>query len=677
MKSLFISLLALLLCVSASAQKRITINEGEALVGFYNTDELPAFNEEGASVAAPYAGTAFAGVVFNDDVVGRYVGGELVRYRFALASRATVYRALVYKVPVIKDSYFDLLYSELVAEVDLSRQEIVVGWNDVELPEPLPIEDADYHYMLGYEYEQVSGVSPLAVDKNLSVDFTPSWGGIVIHENGNWENNTGCSLCVQAVVSGGDGIIAKDISLLELSTDDTINDTNDVEYSFKIRSSGSSTIRSYTLRVTLDGEEVETLSTPVALTSSYQTISRTIPSEDLAYGEHTLAVSVVDIEGSAPTANTEDDYVEKSFVLYASQIVRQMHLIEHMTSVWCQYCPLSDEMIELMQENNPDKYAWIAYHYNMSSSDPYYISKASYLNDYSGLTGYPDGIFDRSLCCYYGYVTYTYRLAVNIGYSTNYNPTAARLINQCVDDFYEDIEPYATVDIDSEYNSSTRKLTVKVSGIGVKGAQDLLKGNVLTVCLTEDGLVYRQSDQNSTITNYVHNNVLRDIITDYAWGDDINWTSDRTYENTYTCTLNSGWTADNMHIVAFISGPMRVYTNSGWVYNDIEEAYLRNANMAKLGESSTISGVEDVVPEPEADPEPDPEPTVDPDPETEPGPAVDPDPDPSESDGISTVGNDVTISSYYTADGYRIDAPVKGVNIVKLSDGSMRKIVVR
>lgn len=45
--------------------------------------------------------------------------------------------------------------------------------------------------------------------------------------------------------------------------------------------------------------------------------------------------------------------------------------------------------------------------------------------------------------------------------------------------------------------------------------------------------------------------------------------------------------------------------------------------------------------------------------------------------GKLPAATDVNVVSRYAADGHLLTAPVKGLNIVKYSDGSVRKVVVR
>ena len=47
--------------------------------------------------------------------------------------------------------------------------------------------------------------------------------------------------------------------------------------------------------------------------------------------------------------------------------------------------------------------------------------------------------------------------------------------------------------------------------------------------------------------------------------------------------------------------------------------------------------------------------------------------------GVENVKNnaEATVVARYTVDGVRVSAPVKGLNIVKMSDGTTRKVMVK
>ena len=121
---------------------------------------------------------------------------------------------------------------------------------------------------------------------------------------------------------------------------------------------------------------------------------------------------------------------------------------------------------------------------------------------------------------------------------------------------------------------------------------------------------------------------MRAVVSENVFGDPLTMTGTGTYSNTYTVTLDSEWNADNMHIVAFVGRP--VGDNSS-----ADDVWINNTNMAKVGGSST--GIDDSV----------------------------------------IADKSLTEVARYTLDGTLVDRPVKGVNIVKMSDGSTRKVVVK
>ena len=121
-------------------------------------------------------------------------------------------------------------------------------------------------------------------------------GGLLIYGNlgqGEGWYNQGTSmgnLCIQAVVKGG-SFIDDDIAVSGLAISQKyfkLGEAADLDYSFDLKNVGDVTPTSYTLNVTLDGEVVETLESPVALSNSSQTYEGKIA---LIQARHTKAKS--------------------------------------------------------------------------------------------------------------------------------------------------------------------------------------------------------------------------------------------------------------------------------------------------------------------------------------------------------------------------------------------------
>ncbi len=617
--------------VVANAPQKIRMDSGERLMGFYTTDDLPTFSSTGY-VKLNSDGATPVGALFDDVVLGDFVGGEIVRFRFAVACDVEVVRAFIY--PVTTDVYIE---SEPLVDIDISST-LSAGWHDVELPEPLTIE-SDLWYLLGFEYVETSTNAPIVTDGDLNADYTSEWGILAYGNFGSGDGwytfgNTYGDVCVQAVVRGGN-FADEDIALAHLSVDNRIRLHEDLNYSFDVKNLGNSTPTTYTLLMTIDGEEADLLDTPVPLSGMYQTLSGTLDMSQVDEGRHILSIIVVDIDGHTPTERLTDDVVEASFVVYDQGVERQRHLIEAFTATTIAGGVNGDEMIETIQEKYPDKYVPVMFHVNRFGDDPYYLTDGSsdHLRVFTGCTTYPSAVFSRSILSTSHVGSAQGAMTVSIGYGSSFQDEEAGYIDEAVEKAFADYPAFVSVDISTDWDEATRQLTILVSGEGIDAAKQVLDGNRLTIYLTEDGLVGPQSTSNEYLDDYVHNNVLRLIANEYAWGDEVNWTTDSSYENTVVATLEDEWNVDNMHVVAFISGPMAVWRNGEWYYADQEDAVVNNANVAKIIE----------VPE-----------------------------------GISVVGSGETSGGavqYYTTDGRRVTAPIRGVTIVRRADGTTKKMI--
>lgn len=110
--------------------------------------------------------------------------------------------------------------------------------------------------------------------------------------------------------------------------------------------------------------------------------------------------------------------------------------------------------------------------------------------------------------------------------------------------------PQAGVEVGATASGDTINITVDVQLF-----RQINEGLTLTLALTEDSLVYRQSNGDEVVENYVHNHMLRDVITD-VWGNDIptegNSGEHKIGQFTYVVT-NSEIQLQNCHIVALLS----------------------------------------------------------------------------------------------------------------------------
>jgi hypothetical protein len=113
-------------------------------------------------------------------------------------------------------------------------------------------------------------------------------------------------------------------------------------------------------------------------------------------------------------------------------------------------------------------------------------------------------------------------------------------------------QPKVGVNIQNNYDAVSRLLTVKVDLNFLATVTDSLG---ISVMILEDNIVDYQLTENGKDANYVHNHVLRKILTGFT-GDVI--TANQTTigqkpQFTYTFNVPTEWNAQNCSVVAFVS----------------------------------------------------------------------------------------------------------------------------
>lgn len=226
-----------------------------------------------------------------------------------------------------------------------------------------------------------------------------------------------------------------------------------------------------------------------------------------------------------------------------SEFVRHKHLVEHITSQGCAYCPWGDQVLELLAEMRDD-IVRVSIHNNLNATDQFRTFKSSAIGDMLVYTSMPVAAFDRT--------PYNGEFMQVVSINPEYFQDKAQFFSDQLDTNIK-TPVLADVVIDAAYDADTRKLTVKVTGDVKSNFQSTFGNNVgLTIYLTEDSLVAWQQNLSTHVEDYVHNNVFRETMTHYK-GDALKWNDGKTrYENEYTFTLKNEWLPENMNVVAFV-----------------------------------------------------------------------------------------------------------------------------
>jgi hypothetical protein len=681
MKKILLPLVALLLTASAAsaqtlqattASKRApkaSVFQGQKKAyaptkadGTELTDEQRYIGNTGAdtpsmAVGVPGATISEAGTIVPASVLKKYAGDKIIGARFCLLTSigSTTVRVNYCNGQEENGLYNigdEILSKELTETKAVTSDELV--WNEVRFDEgyTIPAEPTDLKF--GFDYTQKNTTTS---DGSYTDECTPLWvntsygfqGGFILNaqytdsqtgEKGyGWlpvsSGSSWVTLCMQVLVEREGGFV-QDIVMGGISADKFAWNQGTFDVAFSCYNDGSQALSSYEIACALDGNEIGVWTPSVELTSDYKSFSAAginVPT-GTTIGTHQLSVYVKSMNGAAPTGDLSNDTLYSTLRVYKDCMKKQKNLVEQFTSQGCSNCPYGYDVLNALAKTRDDL-AWVAIHnyYSTTDDDDYVCSDGQYISYYSAY-GYPYASFNRYFIPN-SQINTASRVAVPIGY-TNYEE-AADVFSQFIDDSNTKLPSFVNLNVTTNYDADNDgELTITVKGTGVEGAAQILKAACLTIYLTEDGQVGSQSYGSSTLKKYKHDHILRMVVTGPS-GDAINWDGDN-FEATYVVNVPDEYDYSQMHAIAFVNNVFAVFDKegnlAGWNSSD-EDVWVSNCNMVDITDGES-TGIKTVVP--------------------------------SESKQVV---------ARYAADGTQLSAPVKGVNIVKFSDGTSKTVLVK
>ena len=647
--------------VSQSQQKAYAPTKGDATT---LADNQRYIGNDGSdtplsAVGVPGANIKEAGTIIPVSVLKNYAGDKIIGVRFCLATTIGSTTVRMYASEGQDDTGLfhvgDVLASKDVEEtVPVTTEELI--WNDVRFDTPYTIPANPQELLIGFDYTQLETMKsdgsdytdecmPLWVNTTygfeggflLNAEYTDSqtktkgFGWVPVASGSSWVN-----LCLQVLVER-EGGFGQDVIMKSFHADKFVqkeNGTFDVDFS--CMNDGSEALSSYAFGLAIDGTEIQTWEPTIELTNeiqNYQATGIRVPS-DVEVGTHRLSLYVKSMNGGDPTGDLSNDTLYSTLRVYTDCMKKQKNLVEQFTSQGCSNCPYGYDVLSALEKSRDDL-ARVAIHsyYSVQGDDDYVCSDGTYITSYS-VYGFPYASFNR----YYinnESVNTNGSVGIPIGY-TNYSEAAA-YFSQFVDESNTDIPSFVNLNLTTNYNADNDgELTITVTGKGLKGAADILRSACLTIYLTEDGLVGSQAYGSTTLKKYKHDNVLRQIVTGPS-GDAINWNGDD-FEETYVVNIPEEWDYSQMHAIAFINNVFAIFDSKGnlaaWNSDD-RDVWVSNCNMVEINDGES-TGIKNVVP-----------------------------------------GESKTVVARYAADGTQLAAPVKGINIVKFSDGTSKTVLVK
>lgn len=568
---------------------------------------------EGASVRNA-SGKVSVGTILESEELDLFAGGKIVAFRVGLAESTPVSKVFV--VPIAAGGAYGTM-------VSWPCQVSETGWNVIALPAPYQINPEEgSRLMIGFEYEQTSTVKPLALVQQGDEIYDTYWykkAGSQYRWTTAGLKDHG-NLCVQCIVEK-DHYPEVLIKAKDLQCVDFLQKGEELLFSFNVKNRDAVALdaQSLSFDVKLDDEVVTTISNPEVI-EAYSTVAiqGSLETADLASGRHTLTIC------NAVSNGETLDYVyplNASIMIHSGTYPRQKHMVEQYTSTYCTYCPLGNSWLSILTEQRDD-IVWVGVHGNLGNGiDPYTTAQGDSIMSFVGNSSYPSGTFDRAT----GWEN-DRQLVNSLGYYAEYHQQAAQELSEFFDYITETSPTFATIAIDPVVDLDTRQAVITVSG-EMTPDFDLLMGddNTLTVYITEDSIVSPQLNAGVWSSRYVHNGVFRCALGSVK-GVGFNKV-DGGYSNEFTITIPETWVMDNLNVVAFISRPLAAN-----IHTDMK---LNNAEKVRL--VKPVDGIEEIL-------------------------ALD--------------GNAVPVA-YYDVMGRLLDGPRPGINIVKMSNGTAKKVLVK
>lgn len=561
-----------------------------------------------------FPGTVSIAQFLPVEAIQVYEGGSVVKVRVGLANAASISRVFMNTI----DSEGNISATPLFEEVVKSNQ---AGWSEFELTNPATLDFTGlYGILLGFDYVQTSDAQSYGSYPISSVEASP---GYPVYAYGNfgsglaWYDIGLQNLSVQAFVEN-ENFEKVNIMLNSFTLDKKYYQAGGkAAYSLGLFNFGTGKSESYKVEVALDGNLVDNVEgTEISSMETKQVSNEIALPEDLALGMHTMTAKVVEVNGEVIA---EPQTAEASFFAYEESKPRQKNLIEQFTSQNCTYCPRGITLFSDLMEQRDD-IAWVSVHGYMNGNDSFTTEESQAIVNYCGVPGYPYATYNRS---FVPELAEGNEIAYGLGYNMNYRTQIVAMLSEVIDETAT-APSFVTLNIAQEYNPTTRRLVATVDGEGVSNAANVLNGQGLFVYITENGVVARQLNEGKWVNNFTHHYALRKVLTNVT-GDNIEWDGDN-FSQQYTYDVPESYVAENLQIVAFVAPIVNAETP------DLMNMAVNNCETANVETSTT---------------------------------------------GITYQSSDATATVSYNLNGVQLAAPQQGVNIVRMANGQVKKVVVK
>lgn len=545
----------LLILIAMAVATVTAMADTQRYVGYTVTDDIDV-----SGAAFGEAGTYSVGALLSPEMLAAYEGCRVLGIRYALSQSIGRTRAFMYDAT-----------GNLFTEISAQKQRTYEGWNTVFFNGDGYVITGQESLFFGYDYVE-SEEMVAAEEGALCGVGSETTGSFYLY--GNYGQGEGLypisgigRLCVQLIVDVS-SLPAKDIDVTYLDTGHKYKISGSkVEVFALFNNVGRDTIFSYRMGCQIDDREpIYQEFADTLLCGEEEKWEPTITlTDDYPIGMHTLKVFVSEIDGQ-PIENTKNDTLRAQFAVYRDALPRHQVYVEVYSNQQSPYVPMLEKAFAQLQPESPHMVLCNSFAYG----NPLFLPEADYLHMLYAYT-YPSFTFNRAY----------FPGEAHIAYDINdyLAQVPAEFIAGILSDMlYQDyMNPaFATIELQPQYDPATRQLTVNVSGEALPEAEAIYGDMALTVLLTEDGVkspqaVYNEiTGRTTTQQNYLHNQVLRQFVTD-PLGQTVDF-ADGQYTASVSTTLSDEWDPEQMHIVAFLTKAATEVTDDNVLEMDITNA---------------------------------------------------------------------------------------------------------
>ena len=601
---------------------KVELEDNQLIFGPYTTDDV-ASADYGLGVGYYTTGTVRAAVMLPTHMFTSFDGGEVVKMRVGLAEAAAISRVFI--APIINGEVQDDILSQTVSANKS-------GWSEFEIEDPvtLDMEGVDA-YLMGFDYNQQKNAYPIStVDVGIESYNLFIYGNLGNGTNWYGMGNSYGNLSIQAIVEKDfDGDACEPMAIGNL----LIPFGSKKDVSVTIRNIGKNDITSINYTLEIDGQAIkDEVETDVIPFSALGSITIPFPSADTEKTQnYTLTIDLVN------GADNEAKYKSVSGLMASSsKTYDQNVLVEEHTGTGCPWCPRGYVGMEKLRETYPDRCVGIALH-QYNSTDAMFLPYSNYAD--LSFSGAPSCLINRlgETDPYYG--------------DTSEDFGISRII-----DYMFDLVAETQVKVSAQWNQDATKVEAKAAIDGIiVGAEYNVEFVLIGDDLTGTTSGWNQSNNFYQYTEtqvgskdlapfckggkYGQSSVKGLHFNDVALSSSYsNWTNevspitieskDRTVEVDYELSLPTSQTLlnalqkDQVYVAAIVIDPL---------FNCVV-----NVTKTHVTDYTDPSGVVSIQ-----------------------------------------TSSAVSVQSRYALDGRQLSTPQKGLNIVHMSDGSVRKVIVK